>query len=180
MEALGECEFELFIVDDTSTDGTPELADELAAGDPRVRCIHCGNGPSRRENLAESFKQASGDAIAFIDADLSVDPSYLQEIIAGLGDNDIVVGSRYLPESRVRRRLWRQAFSRAANLALRLIYNSKLRDHQCGLKAFRRDVILKLVEEAGYDHRMVRSWAWDSEILLRAQRHGYRIMRPET
>jgi hypothetical protein len=59
------------------------------------------------------------------------------------------------------------------NNMIRFLFRSRLKDHQCGFKSFRRWVILRLVKEAGYNKN--RRWAWDTEILLRAQRDGYRI-----
>ena len=47
---------------------------------------------------------------------------------------------------------------------------SKLRDHQCGFKAFKREPTLQLIEEVGARH-----WFWDTEILVRAARKGYKI-----
>ncbi|MFH1054963.1 MAG: glycosyltransferase, partial [Candidatus Altiarchaeota archaeon] len=125
---------------------------------------------------AKSFNLASSDIIAFIDADLSVGPEYLPRMLSMLKDADIVVGSRYLPESQSRRNILRLIFSRTAGAFTRAYFNSKLTDHQCGLKAFRRDVILELVGEAGYDKTLARGFAWDTEILVRAQRKGYRIV----
>jgi len=176
LEALQGSDFELFIVDDTSTDGTLELAAKLAAENHRIRYVRYENGPSRRENLADAFKRASGEVIAFLDADLSAGPEYLPGMVRLLGGADIVVGSRYLRESETKRGLFRLAVSRLYNLFLRLYFKSRIRDHQCGLKVFKRDVILRLVGEAGYDRKLVRGFSWDAEILLRAQRHGYTIL----
>ena len=45
----------------------------------------------------------------------------------------------------------------------------------CGFKAFKREVILTLVEEMGYDKSLKRGVFWDTELLVRAIRHGYKI-----
>jgi glycosyltransferase AglD len=176
IRALESIDFELFIVDDASDDRTPQIAGRLANVDSRIKCLRYENGPSRRENLAQSFKNAKGGAVAFIDADLSTSPDYLPKMAAKLSEADIVIGSRYLPQSKTRRKLWRLLVSRVANYSVNNLLSSRLTDHQCGLKVFRRDVILKLVDEAGYDSSMRRGFVWDTEILLRAQKHGYRIL----
>ena len=165
LSVLDGTDFELFIVDDSSTDGTPELAAKLASEDERVKYIRYDNGPSRRENLADSFREAGGDVVGYIDADLS----------AELNGADIVVGSRLMPGLMAERKRWRRLFSQTANAVVRAYFNSSIMDHQCGLKVFKRDVIFRLVDEAGYDSTMVRGWSWDTEVLVRAQRHGYRI-----
>ena len=178
LKTLGGMEIELFIVDDTSTDGTPHIAAALSAKDRRVRHLRYGNGPSRRENLAKSFRQARGKFIAFLDADLSASPVYIPKMLDELerNDADMVIASRYLPDSNTKRELSRLFFSRLCNWSLRLFFASKVHDHQYGLKLFKRDVILGLVDEAGYDEGMTRGFSWDAEILLRAQRHGHRII----
>jgi glycosyltransferase AglD len=176
LESLKDEDAELFIVDDSSTDKTSEIGRRMESENPRIRYLRYENGPSRRENLAASFHRAKGGIIAFIDADLSAGPENLPQMICLLKDADIVVGSKYVPGSTVRRSLLRSAYSEAAAWATRLYLGSRLKDHQCGLKAFRRDVLLALVAEAGYDSKMRRGFAWDTEVLVRAQRKGLRII----
>jgi len=175
LEALPGYDLELIIVDDSSDDGTSEVCRRLASEDPHIRYVRYYNGPTRRENLAASFPQARGDIVAFIDADLSAPPEALPKMLELLKDADIVVASKYAPGAKVARSLFRDGFSRAAAYLTRLYFGSKVRDHQVGLKAFRKDVILALVEEAGYDRTLRRGFSWDTEILVRAQRRGYRI-----
>ncbi|MFH0862826.1 MAG: glycosyltransferase [Candidatus Altiarchaeota archaeon] len=176
LEALSGCEAELIIVDDSSDDGTPAVGQRFAAQDPRVRYLRYDNGPTRRENLAASFGQARGEFVAFIDADLSAPPETLPKMLELLKDADIVIGSKYVPGAKVARSLFRDAFSRGAAHLTRLYFGSKVRDHQVGLKAFRKEVILSLVDEAGYDSTLRRGFSWDTEILVRAQRRGLRIV----
>jgi len=173
--ALGGADFELFVVDDSSTDGTGNVGRRLAAQDNRVKYVYCGGGPSRRENLANSFSLAGGESVVFLDADLSAPPKHILELVSMLNGYDIVIGSRYVPGSMADRSPLRLAFSRFARFMTRILFDTRISDHQCGLKAFRRDIILKLVEEAGYDKTMSRGFAWDTEILIRAQRMGCRI-----
>jgi glycosyltransferase AglD len=176
IDALGGLDFELFVVDDGSTDDTPALASKLSALDGRVRLVRYDGGPSRRENLARSFSLARGDVIAFIDADLSAGPEYLPVMVGRLADWDIVVGSRSISGSEAVRRVWRLVFSRVAGAFTRVWLGSRISDHQCGLKVFKRDVILKLAGEAGFDSSGWRGFGWDTEVLVRAQRRGYRVL----
>jgi hypothetical protein len=176
VSSLEGLDYELYIVDDGSTDETGEVGKRLAAENERISCIRYDNGPSRRENLAISFKKAGGDYIGFIDADLSASPEYFPEMISKIGEYDIIVGSRYVPGSETQRETSRLLVSKAYNIFIRLYFGSKIQDHQCGLKLFRRDVILDLVEESGYDDKRLRNFSWDAEILLRAQRKGLKIL----
>ncbi len=175
LELLG-MEFELVIVDDTSTDRTPEIAASLAERFDRVEFVRYENGPSRRENLADALRRARGGIVAFMDADLATDLEALPRLVGAVeGGADIATGDRYHPESVIRRTAYRFAVSRMANALVRAIFGSNIRDHFCGFKAFRADRLWPLLDQVGYDRAFMRGVLWDAELLLVAQRWGYRI-----
>jgi len=176
VKALSGLDFEVFIVDDASTDGSSAIGKRLAASDGRVSYLRFGNGPSRRENLAASFSKASGDAVAFIDADLSAGPEYLPEMAGLLGGADVVVGSKFMPDSSVSRGIMRRLFTALAASFTRLYFGCSIKDYQCGLKVFKKNALLALVGDAGYDSSLRRGFAWDTEILVRACRRGFRVV----
>ena len=167
--------FEIVVVDDHSSDSTPALVKTLQAEYPNLKLIAMQQGPTRRENLAQAMRTASYEIIFFQDVDLSVDPSYLAPLLAQIiAGNDIAIGSRY-KEIRPERELWRFCVSLAYNTALRILFSSKLHDHQCGFKAFKKEVLLSLLDDLGYDNTLRRGWFWDAELLIRAQEWGYTI-----
>jgi glycosyltransferase AglD len=173
VKALDGIDYELTVVDDASTDDTGEIC--KAFGE-KIKYVKYDFGPTRRENLACEMKNAPGDKIAYLDADLSVDPIYLPNFNQFLEEYDIVIASRYLPESKTTRSLWRDAFSRLSSSFVRHYLGSGIVDHQCGFKAFRRDCFMSLYEDMGYDKTLKRGWCWDTELLIRAQRRGYKIL----
>ena len=112
----------------------------------------------------------------FSDTDLATDISSLKSLVkAAEGKYDIAIGSRYLKDSKIRRKPERRIISFFYNNFVRLYLRSRIRDHNCGFKAFKKQVILDLVEEAGYDKSFTRGWFWDAEILIRAQRKKLKI-----
>ncbi|OGX26883.1 MAG: hypothetical protein A3D10_05635 [Omnitrophica WOR_2 bacterium RIFCSPHIGHO2_02_FULL_48_11] len=169
-------DYEIFIVNDASRDKTESVAKNISRENPRVQVVTFMSGPTRRENLAQAFKKAKGEIVAFVDIDLISSlrflPDLLYQIIQGY---DIVTGSRYLPRAMIRRRPFRHFISVIYNFVVRLLFRTGIADHMCGFKAFRREVILKLVEEMGYDHSLERGIFWDTELLIRARRRGYRV-----
>lgn len=174
--------YELVVVDDNSTDGTHARAEELAQA-TRARggsftYLRCDTGPSRRENLAASFRRARHATLGFLDADLACAPTAVCEALATLErvGADLVVGSRRIPGARVSRGAVRRGISFAYNTTLRVLFASRIHDHQCGMKVFRRDRVLPIIEAMGYDTALVRGWFWDAELLLRAQRAGLHIV----
>ena len=169
--------FELIIVDDNSSDKSPDICKKLAKKSSKVRYLRYNNGPSRRENLAISFKKAKGNVIVMMDIDLSVDPAFMGRLIKEIENGaDISTGSRYLKGSFIKRTFKRRVISCFYNLFMRSYFKSYIRDHQCGFKAFRKNVILSLVKDMGYDSRYIRGWFWDVELLVRAQKKSYRIV----
>lgn len=174
--------FEIIIVDDHSTDIYSKFEQRFHGIDKstekKIRYVSYDRGPSRRENLAKSFHLARYELIGFIDVDLSCDASYLLKAVELLRKEsaDIVIGSRYIKGAKAKRRPIRRFFSFFYNRVLQAIFKSKIKDHQCGLKIFRRSTALKIVDGMGYDDKYVRGWFWDAEFLIRAQKEGLKVI----
>ena len=182
--SLSECcqEFEIVVVDDSSHDKTEEflkgIKEAVYPEEKMIRVIHYSNGPSRRENLAASFETAKYDVIGFIDVDLSCGMDYLIEALKRLHAEkaDIVVGSRYAKGAKATRLPFRRLMSFFYNLTIRILFGSRILDHQCGLKVFSKEAAGQIFREMGYDHSHRRGWFWDAEFLIRAQKHGLKII----
>ena len=169
-------DYEIFIVNDASYDNTMAIAKKIELTNRKIRLLNFDIGPTRRENLACAFKEASGEIIVFVDIDLIASlrslPNLIEQIILGY---DIATGSRYLPDSKIKRKTFRLIISLLYNAFIRLIFNTDIHDHMCGFKAFKREAILALVEEMGYDKSLKRGVFWDTELLVRALRRGYKV-----
>jgi glycosyltransferase involved in cell wall biosynthesis len=173
---------EIVIVDDNSSEKNFRLGRMIAkarhATGKDIRYIQYRTGPTRRENLAASFHLAKHEIIGFLDADFSCDVSYFLKAVQLLREKnaDIVVGSRYIEGAKVKMRAGRRIASFFYNLIVRLIFKSGIHDHQCGLKVFRRNTVMPIVDRMGYDDTYIRGWFWDAELLIRAQREGLKII----
>ncbi len=169
-ERVGE-EFEIIIAEDGSTDGTDKIASELERRFVVVRHLHSDERLGRGEALRRALKSSRGDVIIYMDADLSTDIKHLKDLVEGIRDGyDIVIGSRLLKDSDVERPISREIPSRVYNFMVRLLLGSNVRDHQCGFKALRREVAEDLFEKVEDNH-----WFFDTELLILAQRKGYKI-----
>lgn len=181
LSEAGLC-FEIILVDDNSTDKSYRFRRVIERTVyPRgreMKYLFYNRGPSRRENLGCSLLTAQYDIICFIDVDFSCDVSYVLVGIKRLMEEgaDIVVGSRYVKGAKVRRRWGRRILSFFYNAAIRLFFLSRIRDHQCGLKVFRKEALTLLLPQMGYDEKYVRGWFWDAELLIRAQRARLKVI----
>ena len=166
--------FKLYVIDDGSKDKTSEILKRLKLKNfVYVRC----NGPSRRENLVQSMCRYSNnnDLIGFMDADRSTGEEALDLAIKAIENNyDIVIGRRYVKGAKIKRKLDRRIISFLFNLSVRIYFNSKIRDHECGFKFFKAKILKDLVKEMGINYE--RKMFWDSEMLVRAQRNKLKIL----
>ena len=164
--------YEIIIAEDGSTDGTAECAEELAQKTPFVRHIHREKRQGRGTALNNAFKQSSGQVLVYMDLDLATDLKYLKPLVEAITFEgyDFSTGSRMLAESTAERTVSRSISSKTYNFLVRHILGSKLRDHQCGFKAFKRDPLMTLLDEVEATH-----WFWDTETMVRAHRHSFRI-----
>jgi putative flippase GtrA len=163
--------FRITIADNASTDGTLDLARDLARRLPGVAVVHLDE-KGRGRALHRVWSRSDAEVLAYMDVDLSTDLAALLPLVAPLisGHSDLAIGSRLARGSRVVRGPKREVISRCYNLLLRTTLATRFSDAQCGFKAIRADrarELLPLVEDTG--------WFFDTELLVLAERSGLRI-----
>jgi dolichol-phosphate mannosyltransferase len=165
----------VLVVDDASPDGTGELAESLAADDPRISVLHregkAGLGAAYLAGFAAALK---GDyqAVVEMDADGSHAPEDLPALLAALEDADVVIGSRYVPGGVVRNwPMHRELISRCGNIYSRVALGVSIKDITAGFRVFRRQVLEELelneVSSQGYCFQIDMAW--------RAVQAGFRV-----
>lgn len=164
------------ILDDASPDGTGDLADELAAADPRVHVIHrlakAGLGAAYLHGFSWALERGY-DAVLELDADGSHRPIDVPRVLAAAADADVVIGSRWVPGGQVvnwpRRR---KALSLGANAYTRLWLGMPVRDATAGFRLYRSSALRALdladVASQGYCFQVDLTW--------RAVRAGLRVV----
>jgi dolichol-phosphate mannosyltransferase len=166
----------LLVVDDGSPDGTGDLADAMAARDPRVRVLHRpGKAGLGRAYLAGFAAALDGGAerIVQMDADWSHDPAYLPALLAGLDDADLVIGSRYVAGGGVRDwGLMRRVVSRGGSLFARVVLGLGPADLTGGFKAWRTATLAALPRDAVH----AGGYVFQIEMTYLADRFGARIV----
>src|SRR4051812_12714605 len=155
LQPLGRA-WELVLVNDGSDDGSQEVMDRIASGDPLVKVIHLRRNFGQTAAMMAGFDHAEGDIIIPMDGDLQNDPAdiprLLQELERGF---DVVSGWR---KHRRDGPLTRNLPSWIANRFISVISGVHLHDYGCSLKAYRRSVI-KGVKLYGEMHRFVPIYA---------------------
>jgi len=166
---------DLLIVDDNSPDGTGDLADKLAAGDPHVHVLHRpgkgGLGAAYIAGFGWALDQGYG-AVVEMDADGSHQPEELPRLLAGLSSADLVLGSRYIPGGTVRN--WprsREILSRGANAYARLALGIQIRDATGGYRAYRADTLRQI----GLGGIQSQGYCFQVDLVLRTIRAGLTV-----
>jgi glycosyltransferase involved in cell wall biosynthesis len=159
------------IADNASTDGTWFIAAQLARELPNVRPLHL-NEKGRGRALAAAWLTSDARVVAYMDVDLSTDLTALLPLVAPVmsGHSDVSIGSRLARGARVVRGIKRELISRTYNLLLRISLGVRFRDAQCGFKAMRVEVARRLLPRVKN-----RNWFFDTELLVVAERAGFRI-----
>ncbi len=159
--------YRLLVVDDSSPDGTGELATRLAAQDPKIsvliRPTKEGLGPA----YAAGFDRAMADGaevIVEMDADFSHDPKDLPRLVMAIDAGaDLAIGSRYVPGGSTPDWPWsRRLISKGGNLYTRLMLGAPIRDATAGFRAFRSESLARLpyreAQASGYAFQVEMAW----------------------
>jgi dolichol-phosphate mannosyltransferase len=166
----------VLVIDDSSPDGTGELADRLADRLPFVDVLH----RPRKEGLGPAYLAGFRHALASgaelvleIDCDFSHDPADVPRLVAAAADADVVIGSRYVAGGSVGD--WgraRRIVSAGGSLYARVLLGVPVRDLTGGFKCYRREVL----ESLDLDRIASKGYAFQIETTYRALRAGFRIV----
>ncbi len=164
--------FRITIADNASTDRTPVVAAALTGTLAEVVVLRLEQ-QGRGRALKAAWSRSPATVVAYMDVDLSTDVDHLPELVDPLleGRADVTIGSRLAPGAAVQRGVRREVISRGYNLILRTSLAVGFRDAQCGFKALRSQVAAQLLPRVEDG-----SWFFDTELLVLAERAGYRVL----
>jgi hypothetical protein len=163
---------ELIVVDDGSTDETSKLAERLLASVyPRLRILQMSKNSGKGAAIRVGAGAASAPFVAFMDADMSVDPAQVPLLIAAMEGAHVAIGSRAMTDSNVQAyRRHRVVMGRTFSFLANAMTNVGLKDTQCGFKAFRTPVARIL-----FHLMVIDRFAFDVDILTLARQLGMEI-----
>jgi dolichol-phosphate mannosyltransferase len=167
----------VLVVDDGSPDGTGEIADGLAAAEPRLEVLHRGRKEGLGPAYITGFRRALAAGAGFLlemDADLSHDPADLPRLLAAAeAGADLAIGSRYVAGGGIE--AWsplRRLLSRGGSAYARRLLGLGVRDLTGGFKCFRREVL----ETIDLGAVASRGYAFQVEMTYRAAAAGFHVV----
>ncbi len=142
-------EWEVVFINDGSTDRSMEVLRELFENHGNVKVLSFGRNLGKSAALAVGFREVTGDAVVTMDADLQDDPAEIPKMLALLdGGSDLVTGWKKERKDPLSKRLPSKLFNSVAGS----LSGVKIHDMNCGLKAYRREVV-KTIKVYGELHR---------------------------
>jgi len=163
---------ELIVVDDGSTDETARLAQRLLAPVyPMLRIIRMSKNSGKGAAIRVGAAAAAAPFVAFMDADMSVDPAQIPLLVTAMEGADVAIGSRSMANSSVQSsRRHRVIMGRTFSFLANAVTNVALKDTQCGFKAFRTPLARIL-----FHLTVIDRFAFDVEVLTLARQLGMEI-----
>jgi dolichol-phosphate mannosyltransferase len=166
---------DVLVVDDNSPDGTGQLAEELAAADPRIHVLHRKGKLGLGTAILAGMRYAAEhgyDLFVTMDADFSHHPRYLPALLAGMARQDLMIGSRYVAGGgTLNWPLSRRLMSRGVNGLVRLLMRIPARDTSGGFRCYR----VSKLRQTDLAHLLSHGYSFQEEVLYRCHKAGLRI-----
>lgn len=160
--------FEVLVVCDGSTDGTPDCVRGIL--DPRIRILSYRQNRGKGYAICFGVANARGRYIGWLDADLDISPDVILDAVRRLEEHnvDAVIGSKRHPDSQVHYPWKRRVLSSGFQLLVRLLFRVSARDTQVGAKVFRGEMLRTVVPLL-----LIKQYAFDLEVLAVGAEFGF-------
>jgi glycosyltransferase involved in cell wall biosynthesis len=158
-------DFEIIVIDNCSTDKTPQIAEQLAKEIPQLKVIHNEMNKGYGGALITGFKAAQKDIVAYTDSDNQYDFNEFKKLSSYLDRYDAVIGYRLKRHDSI----YRLVQSAIFNMIVTLLFGVKFRDINCSFKIYRKEVLESMDISS-------KSAFIDAEMLIKALNNGYRIV----
>jgi glycosyltransferase involved in cell wall biosynthesis len=135
--------------------------------------VRCRRNKGKGNALICGTAYSKGEYVAFLDADMDLHPEQLENFFAIMNSRgaDVVIGSKFHPQSKVEYPRLRRIYSFFYFMLVRSLFGLPVRDTQTGIKLFKREVLEKVLPRV-----LVKRFAFDLELLANVHHFGYRIV----
>jgi len=163
-----EYDSEIILVNDGSKDKTKEIINNIK----NIKAISYDTNRGKGGAVKEGIKEASGEYIIFMDADLSTDLSAIDIVNNEIESYDIMIGSRHIKGSNIKKKqpLSRQFIGWCCRVIMKILFGFKYKDTQCGFKAFKSSVAKDIISK-----QTITDFAFDIEYLYIAKLNKYSV-----
>lgn len=165
--------YELIVVDDCSTDNTPQIVRQLMTEDEHVIMLRNGRNRGKGYSIKRGMLNAKGDYLLYTDADLSTPVEEFDKFTEWLDKGyDIIIGSRVIKGANILipQPPYRILMGVVFRTFRRLLMLYHIFDTQCGFKCYRREVAYEI-----FPRQRIKGFTFDVEILYIADKYNYRI-----
>lgn len=163
--------YEIVVVDDGSQDKTLSRAIKYASRNGHVKVISYTQNEGKGYAVRTGFMQTKGDIVVFADSDMDIDLGTVSKYVDALEHGDIVVATKWHPDSVVNMPLSRKILSHGFNVLVRVLTGAKLKDTQVGLKVMKRNSFANI-----FPRLCVKRYAFDVELLAVAHLYGLKVV----
>ena len=171
-EQRWECE--VLVVDDGSRDQTADIIRDYMSRHANVRLIQNPGNKGKGYSVRHGMLEGKGDILILSDADLSAPIYEANKLFEAIerGGAEIAIGSRWKdPSTQTQRQpIYRQITGRIFNFLLRAILGLRVKDSQCGFKAFTRKAAHSI-----FPNQKIERWGFDAELLFLGMKLHYKI-----
>jgi len=167
---------EIFVAMDGCRDRTLGIVEEFARtrnkNNNSVSYIHFDKRLGKGMGLLRAIEHTKGEILVITDADESTSPSEIFKLVNSLDGCDCVIGSRWLPESKVliKQPVQRRIASRGFNFLVRTMFGIPFKDTQCGAKVLRKDALKSVMGDMS-----TFNFAFDIDLLYQLHKRGFKI-----
>jgi glycosyltransferase involved in cell wall biosynthesis len=160
--------YEIIVSDDGSTDRTKQIIKSMNI--PSLKLISSKSNFGRGKALKYAYSISEGRYIIYIDADLSINPSSIKEVVHFLKEYPVVIGSKHLPKSILKYSMQRKILSLIYRNLVNILFGLRISDYQAGLKGFDKIKVGKY-----FLSPKANRWSWDTEILITLKKKNLKI-----
>lgn len=136
--------YEIVVVDDGSQDETFTKAIHYSKRNGHVKVIRCARNEGKGFAIKKGVMGSTGNVVIFIDGDMEIDLNTISKYVEALENADIVMATKWHPNSTVSMPFSRKMLSRTFNVLVRILIGFSLKDTQVGLKVMKRSAVDKI------------------------------------